>query len=137
MMGFPTVPQKLAAPSCFDGKSIPGNTMLIQLVPHPSTATSLHSNYSTSIPPHPDMSHRGGLAQGPHPSTGAVGTQSSSAPAAHTQSPAAHSPPVARIWPTVLEQWIKSLTWSLTHRVVLARKHVLHLILRVFLRLKA
>lgn len=36
-----------------------------------------------------------------------------------------------------LEWWIKSLAWSLTHQAVLARKHVLHLILRVFLHPEA
>lgn len=124
-----------------DGKSIPGSTQsLPRPVPHPSIPASHHASCSISIPPCPDLTHRGGLAGGPHPGTRECRCQGHSAapcPLPTHRALLLAVLPVARIWPTVLEWWIKSLAWSLTHRALLARKHVLHLILRVFLRLKA
>lgn len=137
--GISCSPTKPLAPSRSDGKSIPGSTQrLPRPVPHPSMAASHHSSWSISIAPGPAVTHRGGPARAPMPPAGRQG-QHGTAPCPLPTHRALRlaAPPVARIWPAVLEWWIKSLARSLTHRAALARKHVLHLILRVFLRLKA
>jgi len=96
VVGFPAVPQKSIAPSHSDGKSIPVSTQCLpRLVLYPSTATSRCSGCSICIPPRPDMTHRRGLARGPHPGTRECrrrGHSAAQCPLCTHKSPAAHSP---------------------------------------------
>lgn len=93
---------------------------------------------SISVLPRPDTARGGGWLREPIPAQGRQGRGHGAAlhRCPHTE-PCCSQPRAARIWPMELEWWIKSLAWSLTHQAVLARKHVLHLILRVFLHPEA